>query len=455
MKNHFPVKIFPSDDLLVFYPAVLNPPEKVCKVTFGTMTIEAECRAHPKQQNILAISSKAAEKLMLTGTPPVSLHLFFHDDTLYIGPLLGIFTAGFTDSPVRPIGARTVFFSRLLSVKKTVGIHAFVFGEKHINWEKGTIAGLFCFDDYWKVMEVPFPNVIYDRLPNRHYEKKDTYIDVKNRLQKEYLIPWYNPGFFNKLDVFERLAKHPEAKEFLPDTRPADSVHLIDRMLSEYGHVYLKPVNGSGGEGIHQFIYDRSENMYYCRYQDRGENRLIRSASLEGLYSHIFERRRPGKMLVQQGINLLRIGQRPVDFRIHTNKDHTGKWQVSAMAVKIARRGSATTHIRHGGSIKTIKEIFQSNQEQEKIAAKLAEACLTLSKALEEVMDGIIAEIGFDIGMDRDGNVWLFEANSKPGRAIFKHPGLRKFDILTRKLSLAYSIYLTEQSIARPEEIYS
>jgi len=63
MKNHFPVKIFPSDDLLVFYPAVLNPPEKVCKVTFGTMTIEAECRAHPKQQNILAISSKAAEKL--------------------------------------------------------------------------------------------------------------------------------------------------------------------------------------------------------------------------------------------------------------------------------------------------------------------------------------------------------------------------------------------------------
>ena len=27
----------------------------------------------------------------------------------------------------------------------------------------------------------------------------------------------------------------------------------------------------------------------------------------------------------------------------------------------------------------------------------------TLSKALEEVMDGIIAEIGFDIGMDRDG----------------------------------------------------
>lgn len=453
MKNHFPVKIFPGNDLLVFYPAVLNPPGRICKITFGTMTIETECRPHPKKQNILAVSSKVAEKLLLNGTPPLSLHLFFHDDTLYIGPLVGIFTAGFTDSPIRPLGARTVFFSRLLSVKKNVGIHAFVFGEKHINWEKGTIYGLFYVDDYWKIMEVPFPNVIYDRLPNRHYEKKDTYIKIKNRLQKEYLIPWYNPGFFNKLEVFERLSESPSASKFLPETKPVTSLSIIERMLSKYGHVYLKPINGSGGEGIHQIIYDRSDNVYYCRYQEKGENKLIRTAGLEGICSLIFEKRRPDKMLVQQGINLLRIGQRPVDFRIHTNKDHMGQWQVSAMAAKIAGRGSVTTHIRHGGSIKTIGEIFQSNQEE--ITAKLAEACLTLSKALEKVMDGIIAEIGFDVGMDRDGKVWLFEANSKPGRAIFKHPRLRNFEILTRKLSLAYSIYLTEQTITRPEEIYS
>lgn len=454
MKRHYPVEIFEGEKPVVFYPSGLTPPVEINKVAFGTMIIEAECRPHPKEKNILSISSKAAEKLLLHGMP-MSLHLFYHDDTMFIGPLVGIFTAGFSDSEVRPIGARTVFFSRLLSVKKTVGIHAFVFGKDHINWEKGTITGLFCHEDHWEQKEIPFPNVIYDRLPNRRYESNETLINIKNRLQKEYLIPWYNPGFFNKLDVFERLAENPSTKKYLPETSPFRSLHLIERMLSDYGHVYLKPVNGSSGTGIHQLIYDKHEDRYYCRYQDKGQNKLKRFSSLEGLFSHVFKKRRPDKMLVQQGIHLLRIDQRPVDFRVHTNKDHRGQWQLSAIAAKLASRGSATTHIRNGGSIQTIEEIFPEKEDQADITAKLTEACLELSKGLEKQMDGIIAEIGFDIGIDRDGRVWLFEANSKPGRAIFKHPGLRKFDILTRKLSLAYSIYLTEQSIARPEEIYS
>lgn len=455
MKSHYPLEIFEEDRMVVYYPAELTLPYPVEKVTFGTFTIETECRQHPNGKNCLSLSNKAARALKLTGHP-VSLHVFVHDGMLYIGPLLGIFTAGFTPSLLRPIGERTQFFSRLLSVKKTVGIHAFVFGEEHINWEQGTINGLFLNEEEkeWVSMEVPFPNVIYDRLPNRRYERKTALIEVKNRLQKEYLIPWYNPGFFNKLDIYEKLAEDPAARQYLPETYPFTSLHLIERMLSDYGQVYLKPVNGSSGAGIHQIIYDRNENDYYCRYQEKGRNRLRRFATLESLFSNTFTKRRPNTMLVQQGIHLIRIDQKPVDFRVHTNKNHNGEWKVTAIAAKIASRGSATTHVRNGGSIKTVEEIFRNIEERVEMIDKLTEACLTLSKCLEKKMDGIVAEIGFDLGLDRDGRVWLFEANSKPGRSIFKHPRLRSFDILTRKLSLAYSIYLTEQSITQPEEMF-
>jgi hypothetical protein len=68
-------------------------------------------------------------------------------------------------------------------------------------------------------------------------------------------------------------------------------------------------------------------------------------------------------------------------------------------------------------------------------------------------MEGIIAEIGFDLGIDRHGDVWFFEANSKPGRSIFSHPELRDFDHLTCKLSLAFAVFLTEQTILHPEEV--
>ena len=83
------------------------------------------------------------------------------------------------------------------------------------------------------------------------------------------------------------------------------------------------------------------------------------------------------------------------------------------------------------------------------IEQKLTTAAITLSKSIENHLDGIIAEIGFDFGLDKHGQVWMFEANSKPGRSIFSHPKLKEFELLTRKLSLDYAIYLAEQSITQ------
>ncbi|MDO7486367.1 hypothetical protein Q5O89_12050 [Peribacillus frigoritolerans] len=74
---------------------------------------------------------------------------------------------------------------------------------------------------------------------------------------------------------------------------------------------------------------------------------------------------------------------------------------------------------------------------------------MILSDSIEKNLDGIIAEIGFDFGLDKKGQVWMFEANSKPGRSIFSHPKLKDFELLTRKLSLDYAIYLTEQTITK------
>jgi len=69
-------------------------------------------------------------------------------------------------------------------------------------------------------------------------------------------------------------------------------------------------------------------------------------------------------------------------------------------------------------------------------------------------MEGIIGEIGYDFGIDTNGDIWLFEANSKPGRSIFKHPDLKEFDVLTRKLSLSFAVFLTEKAMKTPEELF-
>ncbi len=453
MRKRYLIEVAQNDQLIVFCPKSIIKGKKIKRISFGSKSLAVDFYPHPDRNDRIVISREIQKALQYPNLH-IPLHIFLENEILTIGPLVGIFTSGFTQSGEQPIGERTPFFSKLLSVNKPVGAHIFVFGEQHIDWDQGSINGYFYHQNKWQLFEVPFPHVIYDRLPNRRSESSPKLRKVKERLQKDYLIPWYNPGFFNKLDVFERLKQDPSVERYLPKTLPFTSVSLIETMLAKFGHVYIKPKNGSLGLGIHQIIVDKQTNEYYCRYQEIGDvNRLRKFHSLKRLFEFVFAERSLDHMIVQQGIHLLRVDQRVVDFRVHTNKDEAGNWQVSAIAAKIAGLGSVTTHKRLGGDIKTMEEIFP----QEKCAEykdKLAAAALLLSKALDRNMEGIIGEIGFDLGIDKTGHVWLFEANSKPGRSIFSHPELQSFDLLTRKLSMAFAVFLTEKSLLHPEELY-
>ncbi|PGY11232.1 YheC/YheD family protein [Bacillus sp. AFS031507] len=454
MRKHYLIEVAQNDQLIVFCPPSFLKDKEITRIAFGSRSIEVDFIPHPDKDDRVSISRKIQKALHFPNfnTP---LHVFFNNHSLIIGPLVGIFTAGFTSLPLEPIGERTLFFSKLLSVNKMVGALPFVFGEQHIDWDQGIIEGYIFQNNAWETLEVPFPNVIYDRLPNRRSENNPKLIKVRDRLQKEYLIPWYNPGFFNKLDIHERLIQDDIVASFLPETLPFTSFSSIETMLSTHGHVFIKPKNGSLGLGVHQIIYDKHTDDYFCRYQDEsGTNRLRRFSSLERLMGIVFANQSLEKMLVQQGINLLRSESRPIDFRVHTNKDDLGNWHVSAIAAKIAGPGSVTTHKRSGGDVKTLEEIF-SGDERTLYKERLSHSALLLSSSLDRNVEGIIGEIGFDLGIDRNGDVWLFEANSKPGRTIFAHPELKDFDLLTRKLSIAFAVFLTEQSLLHPEELFT
>jgi hypothetical protein len=448
MGKHYPIEIVSQLTNTVYYPVELQPLLRDAKkVSFGSQSVEANIKVHPKQQNIIVISSDLQEYLHFPNTK-TPLHVFYENRTLILGPLVGVFTSGFTPFPLKPIGERTMFFSKLLAVQPTVGVLSFVFGEQHINWDEQTIEGFFYHDSHWERYTVPFPNVIYDRLPNRRAEKQKENQLVKLNLTKHYSIPWYNPGFFNKLDIYEKLYNDANVYTYLPETVPFTSFSFIESMLSDYTSVYIKPVNGSLGLGVHQILYDKEVNLYYCRYHEKGgSKRLQKFSSLENLMKYVFRNKPLETMLVQQGIPLFKMNNRQIDFRIHTNKDEHGKWQVTAIAAKMAGLGCVTTHVNTGGEIKTVDEVL-SKEEKDHFLPQLTEAALKLSYSLETHIDGNLGEIGFDLGIDKDGRVWLFEANSKPGRSIFSHPNLKEYDLQTRKQTLTYAIHLTEKHLS-------
>ncbi|MFD3447244.1 YheC/YheD family protein [Microbacteriaceae bacterium 4G12] len=448
----FSIDIHEDDANVILLPYVFHSVKELRAISFGTKVINCEVQTNYISDCTVLISKEIQEALQLPFLQDT--HIFIHEDTIIIGPLIGIFTAGFTDSLSQPTGDRSLFFANLLTASDINKAFLFVFGSQHINWEDGTISGYFYHKQRWLQTEIPFPNVVYDRLPNRRIENHRAIVRVKSRLLTEYMIPWFNPGFFNKWDIYQSLQHEEAASPYLPETQQFINFEQVEFMLSRYGHVYIKPMNGSLGSGIYQVRYSFEENTYYCRYRDESGNKLRKYHSLEYLVNHLLSQYDLDTFIVQQGISLLRINGQPVDFRIHTNKDRQGKWKVSVMAAKIAGQGSMTTHINNGGDVKTMEEIFPDSVEREEISHQLTSAILLLSECIDRRVEGSIGEIGFDVGLDKDKKIWLFEANSKPGRAIFEHPKLQESDRLTKELFLEYALYLTEQSLLRPEELF-
>lgn len=447
MKKVYSVEVIPHTDDILFYPAELEELKEIDLIYFGQHSCPTTIKKNVNNKKTIMLTKNLAAALQFseTNTP---LHLFIYKNSIHLGPLIGIFSSGFTPIPNKPLGERSDFFSKLLSLNTLTGCIPFVFGEQHIDWNHETIHGYIFIDSEWKVREFPFPNVVYDRLPNRRTENETGPKEVKRKFQELYTIPWYNPGFFNKWDVYERLSEDESSIAFLPETYPLTSFSTVEHLLSKYRQVYIKPIHGSLGLGIHQVMYDKHDHVYYCRYKnEEQQNKLQRFSSLEAMMNYVFRNRTLENLIVQQGIPLIRSEKRPVDFRVHTNKDSQDNWQVTAIAAKVAGSGSVTTHIKNGGVVKTLQELFEDPKTATETEQKLTTAAITLSKSIENHLDGIIAEIGFDLGLDKYGQVWMFEANSKPGRSIFSHPKLKEFELLTRKLSLDYAIYLAEQSI--------
>ncbi|MTH54617.1 YheC/YheD family protein [Bacillus mangrovi] len=434
------------------FPAGQNLFSEITHAAFGTFCLPCTADMNGEKESMIGIHPVMAEKLKLPFAGKT--RVLVHEGILYLGPLIGIFTAGFTDSLLRPIGDRSLFFAKFMSLDQTAGMYTVVFGAHHINWEDGTVKGYLYSRDGWKELEVPIPNVVYDRLPNRKAENHKALKLVKRRLIEEYGIPWFNPGFFNKWDIHQTLVQLPETLTYLPETYFSPGIGKIEEMLSRYKSIYLKPANGSLGLGVYQLSYNAENECYICKYRDdAGQNKLRKYPSLEHFFKHSFEGRLLDAYLVQQGIELLRHGQQAVDFRIHTNKDAEGEWNVTAIAAKVAGRGSVTTHVNSGGMVKTLEELFEDPQERIRVFHSLTGAAILLSRRIDSSVPGLIGEIGFDLGLDQNGKVWLFEANSKPGRSIFSHPKLKDGDLLSRRQFLDYAMFLMRKSVQSPEDI--
>ncbi|MDP4097898.1 YheC/YheD family protein [Paenibacillus sp. P96] len=367
------------------------------------------------------------------------------DGVVQLGPLIGVLSDA-PGSAANPFGSRTGFIKQLLREGSKHG-YIFAFTPKDINWQTEKVTGYFLTDKgTFTRKSVPLPDVVYNRLPSRRFD----FSPSTNQLRERFIrrkIPFFNWSFFNKSDIYRMLERDSQAARYVPEYHVNPGRELMQEMLERHQVVYYKPSAGSLGQGIFRLSM-LPQRGYFARFRKNKSNVLLRFSSFNALY-RMLQSKLGGSMrgyVVQQGIRLIEIDSCPIDFRFHMHKNGSNKWVVVGIGAKKAGRGSVTTHIKNGGSLLTPERALSRSfgDRSGEVLEKAKKAAISLAEAIERQHSHLLGEIGFDLGIDQAEKIWMFEANSKPGRSIFQHPSLRAEGKASVEHILDHCLYLSK-----------
>jgi len=346
------------------------------------------------------------------------------DNTLRIGPILGILTVG---DGVSFVGNRDNFKDICLAGKKW-GSLVYVFTHHGINWEQKRIRG-FLYNDRensWQPVSMPFPHVVYNRIPTRKAEQLPKVRKTLEKISQLSNVTLFNRRFFDKQELFSILEGFPDIRPYLPDTKKLDSPARFRHFCSEHQFVYLKPVRGKAGEGIMRIEFVNRA----WRVQRLKEQKAItrRFSNLDDLWRYVRGHVRQKRYIMQKGIRRARYLGKPFDLRVLVQKNGEGEWGVTGVGIRRAGAQIITTHVPRGGSIHSLASVLQSlfPNDPQSMEATIHQTALSIARALDQ-KNKDLAEMSMDLGLTSEGNIWFFEANAKPEK--FDEPKIRRLSL--------------------------
>ncbi len=344
-----------------------------------------------------------------------------------LGPLIGILSAEKEDGSLK---GNFNNYKAIMEAGQKIGGIVFAFTPSSVDWKKRKIHGkIFSKNtNKWVTYSFPFPNVVYNRIQDRFHENKESSQSCIQRFLSQPGITLYNSGFFNKEEIISILSKSPKIKKYIPETKKLLSKADMIKMFKGHKALYLKPTYDRLGSGIIRVVKSPSQKTYTMHYYAHNkELKKYRTHSIHLLWDKIRKDMISCPYIVQQAIPLAVVSTCPFDCRVLVQKNHKGLWQVSGLGIRIAAHSqSITTHVPRGGRIGTPKDVLQQGLPQHKpnqLAKRIRRLCIAIAKKLEKHYH-ILGEMSIDVGLERNGYPWIFEANAKPMK--FDEPEIRE-----------------------------
>ncbi|GAB2697730.1 YheC/YheD family protein [Paenibacillus thermoaerophilus] len=207
------------------------------------------------------------------------------------------------------------------------------------------------------------------------------------------------------------------SKANVPETHRYGPV-ILGQLLKRYGMVYVKPDLGAHGRDV--FRIERLGRGRTAAYRLRSNGRTRRFGRLSGVTAALAVPARRENYLVQQGIRLLRYRRRPFDFRVMTQRNERGRWEVTGIAGRLARTGRIVTNGSQGAEILYAGTLLRSRAKGDapRQVRRLESLALTASEAFGRAYPAS-RELGFDIAADNELRLWILEVNTRPEATPF------------------------------------
>lgn len=365
-------------------------------------------------KKILIVASSTALTLTLPSNIKLCMNYSPSRRTLKIGPLIGVLL----NRPfLNPSVGLNSFCRELASACLKSGGFCYFFNKSKLSGSLQAIDGWY-YHRGWKHRSMPIPDVIYNRIGNRKEENSNSVQHFIHDVKSRYHCVVFNEKFLNKNEVFEALQQDPASAPMLPESYPVKNTATIKAMLARHDTVFVKPVTGSLGRGIIRITKQR--NGYQCHINQINIVSRSSYSTFSALASALSKRLSKQRFQVQQGLRLIAVHGRPVDFRVLVQRNGKGEWSVTSAVSRVAANHTFVSNLARGGSISRIENaIVNSNLAtpyRSKMREKLQFSAIQIAKGIETYIPSHFAELGIDLAIDTQGAIWLLEVNSKPSK---------------------------------------
>jgi hypothetical protein len=243
--------------------------------------------------------------------------------------------------------------------------------------------------------------------------------------------------FNNKMRKTLVLLNDPQVKDYVPMT-DWFTERKAKQMIKTYPSLFIKPNKGRIGIGVMR-LRRIGDSQYEVHYQDKAEKYKTIGQALVALKKNLIPSK---KYLIQQGIDLATVLERPFDFRVVMHK-FNGKWERSGWCAKISPPKMIVTNHARGGIILSTEQALaanKSNFDYNKALNDLNEICYKICSVLDSHFS--FCKVGLDMAIDKNGHIWFIEANTSPDQSMFRKLGdqriyneIKNKDLQIRRIS--------------------